>query len=62
MIFGCLTFKIPDRKHPIKNLPNLPSRIKSEIETRVDCFEADEFNGFVTLLDKILELSQGVPE
>jgi len=53
---------IPDRKHPIKNLPNLPDRIKSEIERRVNRFEADEFNGFVTLLDKILELSQEVPE
>ena len=53
---------IPDRKHPIKNLPNLPDRIKSEIERRVNRFKADEFIGFVSLLDKILELSQEVSE
>lgn len=49
---------IPDQKHPIKCLPNLPNRIKAEIEKRINQFKADEFNGFVPLLDKILELSQ----
>jgi len=39
-------------------LPNLPNRIKAEIEKRINQFKADEFNGFVPLLDKILELSQ----
>lgn len=53
---------IPDRKHPIKNLPNLPERIKSEIAKRVNGFESDEFNGFIPLLDKILQLSQDVYE
>lgn len=49
---------IPDQKHPIKCLPNLPNRIKAEIEKRINQFKTDEFNGFVPLLDKILELSQ----
>lgn len=49
---------IPEQKHPIKCLPNLPNRIKAEIEKRINQFKADEFNGFVPLLDKILELSQ----
>lgn len=49
---------IPDQKHPIKCLPNLPNKIKAEIEKRINQFKADEFNGFVPLLDKILELSQ----
>lgn len=49
---------IPDRKHPIKMLPNLPDRIKKELEKRVDRFAAEEFNGFIVLLDKIVELSK----
>lgn len=53
---------IPQQKHPIKSLPNLPDRIKKEIERRVNQFKPDEFNGFVPLLDKILELSQEVAE
>ena len=52
---------IPIQKHPIKSLPNLPDRIKKEIEKRINQFSAEEFNGFVSLLDKILELSQEVP-
>ena len=50
---------IPDRKHPIKMLPNLPDKIKKELEKRVDRFAAEEFNGFIVLLDKIVELSKG---
>ena len=38
---------IPDRKHPIKMLPNLPDKIKKELEKRINKFEADEFNGFI---------------
>lgn len=49
---------IPDRKHPIKMLPNLPDKIKNELEKRVNRFSAEEFNGFVPLLNKILELSR----
>lgn len=53
---------IPQQKHPLKSLPNLPDRIKKEIERRVNQFRTEEFNGFVPLLDKILELSQEVAE
>lgn len=49
---------IPDRKHPIKMLPNLPEKIKKELEKRTNQFEADEFNGFIPLLDKIVELTK----
>ena len=49
---------IPDRKHPIKMLPNLPEKIKKELEKRIDRFAAEEFNGFIALLDKIVELSK----
>ncbi len=49
---------IPDRKHPIKLMPNLPDRIKKELEKRVERFAAEEFKGFVVLLDKIVELSK----
>ena len=45
------------KKHPLKNLPNLPSRIKKEIERRLNQFKIEEFNGFIPLLEKILELS-----
>lgn len=49
----------PERKHPVKSLPNLAERVKSEIEKRLDQFKSDEFSGFSTLLDKIIELSSG---
>ena len=49
---------IPENKHPIKQLPNLAGRIKAEIEARCEQFAADEFKGFMPLLDKILDLSQ----
>ena len=48
---------IPEKKHPVKLLPNLPEKIKKELEKRVNQFKAEEFNGFTPLLDKILELS-----
>lgn len=48
---------IPERKHPIKMLPNLPDKIKKELEKRINQLEADEFNGFIPLLDKIVELT-----
>ncbi len=49
---------IPDRKHPLKLLPNLAKRIKNELESRYLTFAADEFKGFYSLLDKILELTE----
>lgn len=49
---------IPEKKHPVKLLPNLPERIKKELEKRIDHFKVEEFIGFVPLLNKILELSQ----
>lgn len=49
---------IPNRKHPIKMLPNLPEKIKKELEKRINQFTADEFNGFIPLLDKIVELTK----
>lgn len=49
---------IPARKHPIKMLPNLPEKIKKELEKRIDRFTADDFIGFITLLDKIVELTK----
>lgn len=49
---------IPDRKHPIKMLPNLPEKIKKELEKRIDRFAVEEFDGFIALLDKIVELAK----
>lgn len=49
---------IPEQKHPIKNLPNLPTRIKCEIESRIGQFQAKDFVGFMPLLDKIKTLSR----
>lgn len=47
---------IPDKKHPIKNLPNLSARIKSEIERRYMDLKPEEFKGFASLIDKICNL------
>lgn len=52
---------IPAQWHPIKSLPNLPDRIKKEIEKRYTQFNPEEFVGFIPLLDKIMELSQEMP-
>lgn len=49
---------IPLQKHPIKSLPNLPVKIKKELEKRFEQFKPEEFNGFTALLDKIMELSK----
>lgn len=49
---------ISDRKHPIKMLPNLPEKIKKELEKRINRFTSDEFRGFIPLLDKIVELTK----
>lgn len=49
---------IPDRKHPIKMLPNLPEKIRKELEQKINQFAADECNGFIPLLDKIVELTK----
>ena len=49
---------IPDRKHPIKMLPNLPEKIKKELDKRINRFTSDEFRGFIPLLDKIVELTK----
>lgn len=46
------------QQHPVKNLPNLSDRIKKEIESHYYEFNDSEFNGFVPLLDKILDLSK----
>ncbi len=51
---------IPEQKHPIKNLPNLPARIKGEIEKRICQFQPNDLIGFMPLLDKIKTLSQEV--
>lgn len=49
---------ILEHKHPIKLLPNLPDKIKKELEKRINQFTADKFNGFIPLLDKIVELAK----
>lgn len=49
---------IPENKHPIKNLPNLPARMKAMIEDRLSQFQREEFKGFIPLLDKIQSLAQ----
>ena len=49
---------IPENKHPIKNLPNLPARMKAMIEDRLSQFQHEEFKGFIPLLDKIQSLAQ----
>lgn len=51
---------IPPKKHPIKSLPNLPERIKHEIEKRINQFQSKDFIGFTPLLDKIKTLSGNV--
>ena len=49
---------IENSHHPFKNLPKLSSRIKKELEDKYMTFTKEEFNGFVVLLDKIVELSK----
>lgn len=49
---------IPEKKNPIKNLPNLSDRLKKTIEKKLYQFELADFMGFIPLLDKIMNLSQ----
>ena len=48
---------IENRHHPFKNLPKLSSRIKKGLEDKHMSFAKEEFEGFITLLDKIVKLS-----
>lgn len=50
----------PENKHPYKSLPELPKRIKSEIERKYLDFSANEYLDFEPLLQKIYELSHDV--
>lgn len=49
---------IENSHHPLKNLPKLSSRIKKGLEDNHKNFDKEEFEGFVTLIDKIVELSK----
>ena len=48
---------IENSHHPFKNLPKLSSRIKKGLEDKHMTFAKEEFEGFITLLDKIVKLS-----
>lgn len=48
---------IENSHHPLKNLPKLSSRIKKGLEDKHMTFTKEEFEGFITLLDKIVKLS-----
>lgn len=48
---------IENSHHPFKNLPKLSSRIKKGLEDKHMSFAKEEFEGFITLLDKIVKLS-----
>lgn len=48
---------IENSHHPFKNLPKLSSRIKKGLEDKHMTFVKEEFEGFITLLDKIVKLS-----
>ena len=49
---------IENSHHPFKNLPKLSSRIKFGLEDNYMTFTKEEFEGFINLLDKIVELSK----
>lgn len=49
---------VENSHHPFKNLPKLSSRIKSGLEDNYLTFTKEEFEGFIPLLDKIVELSK----
>ena len=49
---------IDNSHHPLKNLPKLSSRIKKGLEDKLMTFTKEEFEGFITLLNKIVELSK----
>lgn len=50
---------IENSHHPLKNLPKLPSIIKQGLEDKHMTFTKEEFEGFITLIDKIVDLSKG---
>ena len=49
---------VENSHHPFKNLPKLSSRIKKGLEDNYLTFTKEEFEGFITLLDKIVELAK----
>ena len=49
---------IENSHHPLKNLPKLSSRIKDGLENMYMTFSKEEFEGFINLIDKIIELSK----
>lgn len=49
---------IENSHHPLKNLPKLSSRIKKGLEDKHMTFTKEEFEGFITLIDKIVDLSK----
>lgn len=49
---------IENSHHPFKNLPKLSSRIKDGLEDKYMTFSKEEFEGFINLIDKIIELSK----
>ena len=49
---------IENSHHPLKNLPKLSSRIKDGLEDMYMTFSKEEFEGFINLIDKIIELSK----
>ncbi len=49
---------IENSHHPLKNLPKLSSRIKNGLEDKYMSFSKEEFEGFINLIDKIVELSK----
>ena len=49
---------IENSHHPLKNLPKLSSRIKDGLEDKYMTFSKEEFEGFINLIDKIIELSK----
>lgn len=49
---------IENNHHPLKNLPKLSSKIKNGLEDKHMTFTKEEFEGFITLIDKIVVLSK----
>ena len=49
---------IENSHHPLKNLPKLSSRVKDGLENMYMTFSKEEFEGFINLIDKIIELSK----
>ncbi len=49
---------IENSHHPLKNLPKLSTKIKNELEDKYKNFTKEEFEGFITLIEKIVELTK----